>query len=105
MPWYSVRSIFHWASLSSYEERITLWECDSFEVAITNAEREAELYTKTTEESGFVVAYSGLSQAYRLTGPPANGMEVFSLLRDSVLSPDEYLTRFFDTGDERQGST
>ena len=34
----------------------------------------------------------------------ADGTEVFSLTPASELPRDEYLTRFFDTGDERQGS-
>jgi hypothetical protein len=29
---------------------------------------------------------------------------VFSLMRDSSLAADDYLDRFFDTGDERQRS-
>jgi len=32
---------------------------------------------------------------------PEQGMEVFSLMRDSDLPPREYLDSFFDTGSER----
>ena len=35
--------------------------------------------------------------------PLGDGAEVFSLMRDSDLTPHEYLDHFFDTGDERQG--
>jgi hypothetical protein len=35
---------------------------------------------------------------------PAHGAEVFSLMRDSELAPDDYIDRFFDTGQERQAS-
>ena len=43
-----------------------------------------------------------MAQAFHLFEPPADGAEVFSLLRDSQLGPDEYLTTYFDTGDEHQ---
>ncbi|SCG64273.1 hypothetical protein GA0070213_10871 [Micromonospora humi] len=33
-----------------------------------------------------------------------HGAEVYSLMRDSDLPAGAYLTRFFDTGDERQGT-
>jgi hypothetical protein len=35
---------------------------------------------------------------------PGQGAEIFSLLRDSELEPDEYLDAFFDTGTEREAS-
>jgi len=38
-----------------------------------------------------------------MTSSPDHGSEVFSLLRNSDLQPDEYLNAFFDTGSERQG--
>lgn len=34
---------------------------------------------------------------------PRDGAEVFSLMRDSDLEPDDYLDAFFSTGNERQG--
>jgi hypothetical protein len=34
---------------------------------------------------------------------PGYGTEVFSLMRDSVLEPNAYLSTFFETGTERQG--
>jgi hypothetical protein len=35
-------------------------------------------------------------------GSPEEGSEVFSLMRQSDLPSDQYLTEFFDTGKERQ---
>jgi hypothetical protein len=49
--------------------------------------------------------YTGLAQAYKLFDPPVDGAEVFSLIRDSQLAPDDYLNTFFDTGSERQQHT
>ena len=44
----------------------------------------------------------GLFQSYRLSDPPGDGREVFSLIRRSPLASEEYLATFFDTGDEFQ---
>ncbi|MBO4269307.1 hypothetical protein [Microbispora triticiradicis] len=98
--WYAVRCIFRWGKpYDTYEERITLWRAGSAEDAILLAEREAEEYVDGTS-----FEYLGLAQSYHLgEETPAHGTEVFSLLRDSDLEPDEYLDTFFDTGSEHQG--
>jgi hypothetical protein len=83
-----------------YEERITLWLAASAEEAIERAEAEAREYARTIEESPD--SYLGIAQSYRLVDTPADGAEVFSLMRSSTLEPDEYLDTFFDTGTERQ---
>ena len=44
------------------------------------------------------------AQVYRLAEFPADGAEVFSLMRDSDLDADQYLSTFFDTGSEREGT-
>jgi hypothetical protein len=51
-----------------------------------------------------VVCRTGASVRLSAEDEIAEGSEVFSLMRASDLLPDDYLTRFFDTGDERQGS-
>ncbi|GAA1547236.1 hypothetical protein [Nocardioides humi] len=43
-----------------------------------------------------------LFQSFWLTDEPADGAEVFSLMRTSDLGPDAYLDHFFDNGDEHQ---
>ncbi len=83
-----------------YEERLTLWFADSAEEAIELAESETREYLAAVDElddAGPLV-----SQSYELEGEPGHGLEVFSLVRSSTLSPDEYVDRFFDTGDEHQ---
>ncbi|WP_446210011.1 hypothetical protein [Micromonospora sp. IBSANI012] len=99
--WYAVRCVFHNAAGEPivYEERITIWRAGSFDEAIALAEAEAVEYT-----DGASFTYSGLAQAFHLFDEPGHGAEVYSLMRDSDLPPGEYLTRFFDTGDERQGA-
>jgi hypothetical protein len=81
----------------SYEERITLWHTSSHDHAIALAEADAREYAETLEEE-----YAGIAQSYELPEPPGHGEEVFSLIRLSGLGPDDYITRFFDTGTERQ---
>jgi hypothetical protein len=103
--WFAVRCVFAsgWPPdrpTPVYEERITLWLAASAEEAIERAEVEALEYAGTIEESSD--SYLGIAQSYRLVDAPANGAEVFSLMRSSALAPDEYLDTFFDTGTERQ---
>jgi hypothetical protein len=83
-----------------YEERITLWLAASAEEAIERAEVEALEYAGSIEESPGT--YLGIAQSYRLVDAPADGAEVFSLMRSSTLEPGEYVDAFFDTGTERQ---
>ncbi|TDW71097.1 hypothetical protein [Kribbella pratensis] len=103
--WFAVRCVFAsgWPpdrSTPLYEERITLWLAASAEEAIERAEVEAIEYAGAIEESPDT--YLGIAQSYRLADTPGDGAEVFSLMRSSVLEPDEYLDAFFDTGTERQ---
>lgn len=95
--WYGVRCIFKRRGLPHYEERITVWRADSFEAAIECAEAEAIDYQEGSESD-----YLRIAQAYELVKSVGDGSEVFSLIRDSALDPDEYISRFFDTGTERQ---
>ena len=46
-----------------------------------------------------------LAQCYRLADDVADGAEIFSLMRDSELEPQQYLDTFFDVGTELQGAT
>jgi hypothetical protein len=96
MSWYGIRCIFKWRD--QYEERITLWRASTFEDAIRLAETEAIEYQANTD-----LEYLGLAQGYDLRADAiTNGTEVFSLVRRSSLEPDEYISRYFDTGSESQ---
>jgi len=99
--WYTVRCLFGSARGEgfSYEERMTLWCTDSFDNAISLAEKEAATYAASAK-----IDYLDLAQVCLLPGHPTSGAEVFSLVRDSDLGSDEYLDSFFDTGSERQSS-
>ncbi len=100
--WFCVRCIFRWDAGGCYEERLTLWRAESLSDAIRLAEAEAASYAGQFED--YPISYAGLAQAYALDGDPAPGAEVFSLLRDSNLERDDYLSAFFDTGQEHQST-
>jgi hypothetical protein len=107
--WFSVRCVFeiqpanHQAGeLRTYEERVTLWQADSLDDAIALAEEEAQQYERRFDVHD---RYLGLAQAFEIADEPGHGVEIFSLLRDSELSPATYLDTYFDTGTEYQQST
>lgn len=96
-----MRCVFQYGSDAPfvYEERITVWRAVSFDAAVALAEAEAAEYADEVGRS-----YLGFAQAYRMFDELGHGAEVYSLMRDSELAPGAYLTSFFDTGDERQGT-
>jgi len=98
--WFAVRVVMRHRSPRVYEERITLWQASDFEEAARLAEKESQEYAAGL---GGVEPLT-LSQIYQLSDPPGSGKEVFSLMRESPLPPEQYLSTFFDTGTERQGS-
>lgn len=103
--WYAVRCIFHDDRAHVYEERITVWLCESSSDAIALAEAEAKRYERYSDWK-----YLGLAQSFHMFGRRPDqglheitaGAEVFALCRQSDLPPSKYLTRFFDTGSEIQ---
>ena len=102
MPSFSVRCVFLCAKRSDqtarhlYEERVTLWEAEDIDQAIAFAEEEAKRYAADQDQ------YLGLAQAYALYDQvAATGVEVFSLMRNSDLDAESYLSTFFATGKER----
>ncbi|MEV0399966.1 hypothetical protein [Actinoallomurus sp. NPDC050550] len=97
--WFGVRCVFLDANNGIYEERVTLWRAAGFAEAIALAEAEALEYAAIFDN----VRYLELAQAYSIgEEEPGHGSEVFSLMRDSDLGEEEYLDRFFVTGDERE---
>jgi hypothetical protein len=106
--WYSVRCVFRcgWPPKfagKAYEERITLWRAGSSEEAIERAEAEAAEYASAIGEAPDT--YLDFAQAYWLFDEPGDGAEIFSLVRESNRKPQAYVTRFFDTGKERERKT
>ena len=97
MAWYGVRCVVALFGGTVYEERVTLWSASAHDEAIRRAEEEVRDYATDLEGQ-----YTGLAQSFELFDHPGDGAEVFSLMRESTLDRDRYLTRFFDTGAERQ---
>jgi len=77
-----------------YEERITLWFAESADAAIEQAEIEAQEYGAYMGGG----LYLGLAQSYELIEDiepeQFSGTEVFSLMRESDLDPDQFLLVF-----------
>lgn len=104
MAWFAVRSIFLFDARAegeddTYEERVRLFDAADADAAIARSEVEAAEYE--ADHDGCTAL--GFHQSYALFDEPGDGAEVFSLMRDSDLEPDDYLDRFFDTGAEREG--
>jgi hypothetical protein len=100
--WYSVRCLFRIKGFNDspkkyvYEERLTIWRTNSIEEAIELAEEEGKTYVGDDQSE-----YLGLAQGYDpITSRLTSGAEIYSLMRNSNLSAEKYLDRFFDTGDE-----
>lgn len=106
MKSFAVRCLFRTRNLdfntleNLYEERITVWRANNADDAMDRAIAEAHDYAN---KPGF--SYLGLCQSFWMfTEIDADGVEVFSLLRESDLDADTYLDTFFSNGDERHRS-
>jgi hypothetical protein len=105
--WFGVRCVFELDPAVGadteprvFEERVTIWQASDLDSAIELAEAESVDYATILDAK-----YIGLAQAYKIDGTPAQGTEVFSLIRRSDLAPREYLNAFFETGQEIQRPT
>lgn len=101
-PWFGVRLLYRHthATGQSYEERILIVHSKTAEDAIETAEwlSVQEYESETTERLDYAMTFN----IFDCDGPCLpHGTEVFSLIRDSELTPDEYLDRFHRSGSER----
>lgn len=103
---YSVRSVIQWSKRPGhkkafvYEERITAWNATSLDEAIALAEQEANAYA---DKHGFeALVFFQAYDMFDTVNELKNGVEIFSLVRESDLEESDYLDRFFDTGFEKQ---
>jgi hypothetical protein len=76
-----------------YEERVTIWRAASVDDARRQAAAEGDAYAG--EAGATRIDYI---ETYRMVDPPGEGAEVWSVMRGSWLTPDEYLTRFVTEG-------
>ncbi len=101
--WFSVRSHYRFIgefNQNIYEERVVLFESDDFDHAIRQAQDEAAEYADVAQ-----CEILPLFQSFKLFDEVGTGSEIFSLMREDELPPNEYLDRFFDTGTERTSTT
>lgn len=104
MPWFSARSIFRHSTLQTgsgvtvYEEQVILLESKNEDEALEKAEAASKGYSDSLEGVDFL----GLIQVYTLDSESVGpGTEVFSLMRESKLAPESYLSAYFEDGQER----
>lgn len=100
--WVAVRSVLGTPlqpdGTRAYEERITLWRERTLDEAMRRAREEANAYAALWDPPADVLS---LQHAVTVYEEPGDGTEIFALVRDSDLAPEEYLNRFFDSGSER----
>jgi hypothetical protein len=87
--WYAVRHFIQ--NGENYEERITVWDRLTDDDAIDAAFMEATEYCESLNDA-YVIDYF---ETYKMFESPGDGQEVFSLIRSSALSPEDYLDRYF----------
>ncbi len=104
--WFSVRTIVHRRAEGVFEERITLWRRSTADEAADAALAESAEYGRDIrgEDCGLAQVYEPYGDAVGGLRAPADGCEIFSLVRQSDLPPGKYLDAFFDTGREQQNS-
>ena len=102
-PWYGAKCVFlhtrieGWAG-QVFEERVVLVKANSLDEAIKRAESFATEYASDIEGC----SYTGFANVFHIYDENiGNGSEVYSLMRTSDLSTNDYLNYFYDTGLER----
>lgn len=102
-PWYGAKCVFLHSEIEScpgqvYEERVILLRAGSLDEAVSRAEALADEYARDVGGC----SYTGFVNVFHIFDENiGDGAEVYSLMRTSDLSKDEYLNRFYDTGTER----
>lgn len=100
-PWYGVRMLYQHTGLSeqTFEERVLIVRAPNFDAAIETAEglSKEEYESDTTKYLGYAMAFNIFDEEGSALGA---GTEVFSLMRTSHLTAEDYIDRFHDTGRE-----
>jgi hypothetical protein len=81
-----------------YEERVVVFLAEDFGNALAKAEVEAARYAaqfEDVEDLGYFTVYDMTEESIR------DGTEVFSLMRDSQMPPQDFLDRYHDRQSER----
>ncbi|MBP7860299.1 DUF4288 domain-containing protein [bacterium] len=99
--WFGVKTVYKFDALSNdcpdpvFEERVVLFRAVDFNQAINLAEEEALIYAKEGN-----CKFTGFVNAFIIADEPAEKIEVYSLMRTSKLSEQDYLDHYYDSGTE-----
>ena len=102
--WYAAKSVYRHHSVSdgsgqgTFEERVVLLRASNVEDAIARAETEAMAYCGA---DGGITYLNFVDVFHLIDDIVGDGTEIYSLVRESDLSDDGYLERFYDSGSER----
>jgi hypothetical protein len=101
--WFGVKCLVEHGGLSRepggrvYEERVVIIRAKDFDEAIERAEVDAKRYAAQNRGT-----YIGYCNAYRMEADSlADGTEVFSLTREVLLTPTEFVARYYDDGTDK----
>lgn len=107
-PWYGIKLVFRHSNLevempgaSVYEERVILVSANSEDEAISLAELEAVEYAKDVDGCEYL-EFASCFHIYE--EKIVHLSEVYSVMRESSLSSEQYLDTFYDTDLERERS-
>lgn len=93
---YSVRSLVYDKQNKLYEERINIVHSSDETDTLNKAEKLTEEYC-----NNIGLVNTGYSESFELTDNPAkDGAEVYSIMRESLLDPKEYVSKYIRTGKE-----
>jgi len=105
-PWYAAKCVFVHRDAPKhgdgqvFEERIVLVKAASATDAIRLGEAEAEEYARMNDAE-----YLGFIDTFHLfTNQVGTGTEIYSNMRTSPLSPDEFVTKYYDDGTQHSRS-
>lgn len=98
--WYSVKGLYRWymkanGQTDQIEERIVLFEAESFDHALDLAEAEAITYCAPDEGANFLIEPVGWWRAYWIGALPGNGVEVFSRGAKTDLESTSFVKRYY----------
>ncbi len=98
--WYSVKGLFRWymndgGATERIEERVILFEANSFDDAIDLAEAEAKSYCCPDRSANFRIEPVGWWHAYWIGETPASGIEVFARGAKTELAADAFVRRYY----------
>jgi hypothetical protein len=101
--WYGVKCLVEHKGLPVdpgkrvYEERIVLLRASGFGEAIRRAERAAVEYA-----TPIGATYIGYCNAFQIAaGTIEGGVEVYSLMREVVLTPEQFIAHYHDDGTDK----